>query len=575
MLPSESAAESGRWRTSRTEYMREIMDSCNNHNTRQVTIMSAAQLGKTELLLNIIGYFVHYQPSPMLLIQPTADMAKTFSRDRLAPTIRDTKALTDLFAASKGRDSANTMLQKSFIGGNLALVGSNSPSQLASRPIRVVLFDEVDRYEITKEGDAVDLATRRTATFIDHLIVKVSTPNEDGTSRIQQSYENGSKAKFYIKCIHCEAEFSPIWEDFDWDKDEKGKHLPQTAGIKCPSCEKRNEQRTKLAQFNHGRWIHDEPDNIKHRSFQMASWVSPFVTYEQVVEDFLRSNEAGSDSLKVHINTFWGQPFKRHVRLLDINSLMERRRPFALKDHESYSIVTIGIDMQDDRAEFEVVGWNSKLQSWSLGYHVVYGNPNTHEFWADLDAALAKHNFDALAIDTGGHHTQNTYRWVYNNFGRRYYPVKGVGGDGVPLLCKPTKQQAAKGRMINLYKIGSNACKNAVLDMLKREIPTDNGYCHFTEELDEEYFLQLTSERPERKKSTNNTYKTEWVKLRKRNEAWDCRNYAYVALEILQPNWKIIERKDDESLDFSNSMGDTPQRENYTQLIKKARKKPR
>ncbi len=180
MLPAESAAEAGRWRTARTEYMREIMDSVARPEVRKVTIMSGSQLGKTELLLNVIGYFVHYDPSPMLLVQPTVDMAKTFSRDRLSPMIRDTGVLTNLFGASKSRDSGNTILQKNFTGGTLALIGANSPSQLASRPIRIVMFDECDRYEATKEGDAIDLATRRTATFLNHKIFTVSTPNLDG-----------------------------------------------------------------------------------------------------------------------------------------------------------------------------------------------------------------------------------------------------------------------------------------------------------------------------------------------------------------------------------------------------------
>lgn len=547
MLPAESAAEAGKWRTSRTEYMRGIMDSLNDPSVSKVTIMSSSQVGKTELLLNIIGYYVHYDPCPMLLIQPTVDMAKTFSRDRLTPMIRDTKALTDLFAQNKGRDAANTILQKNFMGGTLALIGANSPSQLASRPIRVVLFDEVDRYEITKEGDAVDLATRRTATFLNRKIVTVSTPNISGESKIEQDYLAGTQAVYEIKCHHCSEWFDQRWEYMSWDKADDGSHLTHTAGMDCPHCHKRNEQKFKAHQIQTGRWKHQSKPEVEgHLSFKFGSWVSPFVTYKDIVDDFLKAKRNGDGALRVHVNTFHGEPWEEQGRKIDMTLLMERQRPYTLQDHESYHIVTVGVDMQDNRAEFEVVGWNRKKQSWSLGYEVVYGDPNHAPFWMDLDARLAKYKFDALAIDTGGHHTKQTYRWIFNNTGKRYYAVKGRGGDGIPLINKPTKVAAAKGRTIDLYTIGTNASKFQIVEMLKVEDKDANGYANFIDTLDKEFFLQITAEKAVKTRVRNGSgqSKTEWKKIRNRNEAFDCRNYAYCAVEILQPNWDFIEETD-------------------------------
>jgi len=230
MLPAESSAEAGRWRTSRTEYMRGIMDAVLNPNIENVIIMSSSQVGKTELILNIIGYFVHYDPCPILVVQPTEAMAKTFSRDRLTPMIRDTKVLSDIFSMSKTRSSANTILQKSFLGGALSMIGANSPAQMASRPIRVLLMDEVDRYEVTKEGSAPELTKRRTATFSNRKIIMVSTPNISGSSAIEKGYLSGTQSVYEIQCYHCNKWFDMQWEYMVWEKKD-GEHIPKTAAM--------------------------------------------------------------------------------------------------------------------------------------------------------------------------------------------------------------------------------------------------------------------------------------------------------------------------------------------------------
>lgn len=576
MLPAESAAEPGKWRTSRTEYMRGILDAISDPRISKVTIMSASQVGKTELILNILGYFVHYDPCPILVVQPTESMAKTFSRDRLSPMIRDTKVLTDLFGVSKGRDSTNTILQKNFTGGTLAIIGANSPSQLASRPIRLLMFDEVDRYEETKEGDSIDLATRRTATFVNRKIVTVSTPNIQGDSRIEKDYLAGNQSVLEVKCHHCGEYFEMMWDYMKWDKDESGNHLPYTAGMECPHCKQRNEQKFKNNQILNSRWSATAKSEIDgHVSFKMGSWVSPFVTYQDIVDDFLKSKRNGDSALRVHVNTFHGEPWEEQGRKIDMHSLMERARNYTDDDHDSYHIVTVGMDMQDNRAEFEVVGWNRRKQSWSLGYEVVHGDPNFVQFWKDVDSRLAKYHFDALAVDTGGHHTKQVYRWIYNHKGQRFYAIKGRGGDGVPVTNKPTKATAAKNATIDLYTLGTNAIKHLIVEMLQKENESENGYANFNKSLDNEYFLQLTAEKEIKKRSLNGRVKTEWKKIRERNEAFDCRCYSYAAVEILQPNWDFIEEthnlnKNNEKVDKSVKNDENVY--NFKKLAMKARR---
>ena len=190
-LSPESSPEPGRWVTARAEYQRGIMDAISDTGTTTVVVMTSSQVGKSEILLNLIGFHVDRDPAPMLMVQPSLDMAESFSKERLAPMIRDTPALSTKIAPVRARDSGNTILHKLFPGGHLSLVGANAPAGLSSRPVRVVVADEVDRYEHSAgtEGDPVTLATKRTTNFWNRKIVLASTPSTKGTSRIERAYE--------------------------------------------------------------------------------------------------------------------------------------------------------------------------------------------------------------------------------------------------------------------------------------------------------------------------------------------------------------------------------------------------
>ena len=191
MLSPEASAEPGRWHTDKAPYQREIMDAIGDPHVRKVVIMSAAQIGKTDaFILNTIGYYMDYAPAPMLVMQPTLDMGQTFSKDRLAPMLRDTPELRGLVDI-KSRYAGNTILKKNFPGGHITIVGANSATGLASRPIKVLLADEVDRYPKTAgtEGDPLSLAQKRQTTFWDKKTVMVSTPVIKDDSRIETEYK--------------------------------------------------------------------------------------------------------------------------------------------------------------------------------------------------------------------------------------------------------------------------------------------------------------------------------------------------------------------------------------------------
>jgi phage terminase large subunit GpA-like protein len=213
-LSPESSAEAGAWNTSRCEYQREIMDSFNNPNIERIVVMTSSQVGKTEILLNAIGYYIDQDPSPMLVVMPSLSMGQAFSKDRLSAMIRDTEKLKDKVKDARSRDSGNTTMHKKFAGGHISIVGSNSSASLASRPIRCLFMDEVDRFELSagSEGSPIFLSIARTKTFWNRKIFMCSTPTIKGLSAIESAFEESDKRYYYVPCPECEHKQVLKWK---------------------------------------------------------------------------------------------------------------------------------------------------------------------------------------------------------------------------------------------------------------------------------------------------------------------------------------------------------------------------
>ena len=288
VLSRENAAEAGRWRNSRTPYLVEIMDSFTDPRVKKISVASGSQVGKSELLNNIMGYIIHQDPASTLFVQPTVDDAKKYSRLRIAPMIRDSDPLRERVADVKSRDSGNTMLQKKFPGGMLTMVGSNSPSGLASTPCKYVLGDERDRWALSAgtEGDPWKLAEARTTTFYNAKMVEVSTPTIKGASAIEKGYNAGTRERWCHQCPDCgewvELQFDDFKFQFETIKQDRNKKdfFVTSTGWCCPCCGTlHTEEEMRAAPV---KWIAQNPDAIKngHRSFKLSAVASPWVPWE-------------------------------------------------------------------------------------------------------------------------------------------------------------------------------------------------------------------------------------------------------------------------------------------------------
>lgn len=536
-LSSEASAEPGQWRTDRAPYQRGIMDAINEPGVETVVVMSSAQVGKTELLLNTIGYYMDYDASPILLLQPTLEMAEAFSKDRLSPMLRDTPALKDKVGDPKARNSGNTLLHKTFPGGHITMAGANSPSSLASRPIRILLADEVDRYPASagSEGDPVNLAAKRTTTFWNKKKLYVSTPTIKGVSRIEAEYEDSTMEQWCLPCPHC-GEYQPLtWAQIRFED----------ITMECIHCRKRA---TEFQWKKHkGRWVARKEHSNK-RGFHLNELASPWKRWEQIIEDF-KAAKLSQETLKVWVNTALGESWEEKGDSADEEALLRRRERYNCEVPKDVLVLTAGVDVQDDRFEIEIVGWGVGKESWGIQYHQIMGDPAQEAIWLQLDEYLSKswsygnaqkQLLSCVCIDSGGHFTTEVYKFCKIREHRRIFAIKGQGGEGKPLVGNVSRTNREK---VALFNLGVDTGKETLLSRLKLEFEGE-GYCHFPIEAEkgynETYFKGLTSE-----KRTMKYYKgrprIEWTKRSgTRNEPLDLRNYATAALEILNPSLEML-----------------------------------
>lgn len=541
----------GQWRTDRAPYLRGVMDACSDQVHERVVFMKPSQVGGTEAINNVLGYFIDQDPAPILVVQYSVDEAQKWSKERFVKMVRDTPRLAGKIASAKSRDSDNTILSKSFPGGHLGVVGANAPSGLSSRPRRVILIDEVDRFPPSAgtEGDPVDLAVTRTAAFWNRLIFLNSSPGVSGISRIEAAYLETDQRRYFVPCPSCRTFQVLAWENLRWEKREKGegmaRHLPETAAYACPHCGDLIQERHKARMVSDGEWRSTSSEgNPGWAGFQINALYSLLAKWPDLVRKFLAATtpEPQPEKLQVFVNTVLGEAWESAGVSLDPDSLHGRAQKEEFSSDPlpaKVAVLTAGVDVQDDRIEVGVIGWGPGEESWALEHHIIYGDPSTRRMWdEDLEAVLARvyqHplgvrlRLSAVGVDSG-HYAQMAYRFCKRREARRVWAVKGVGSVGAPLMDRPSRRNKFKAP---LFRVGTDAAKTTIYSRLQLEEPGP-GYCHHSPEFDLEYFQQLTAERRKRRKNRRGFVTAEWVKPPgRRNEVLDCTVYALAALEGL------------------------------------------
>lgn len=563
MLSSGISAEPGKWKTSRAPYQKDIMNAFTEPGIHRVVVKSSSQIGKSDMMNNVIGRFAHLDPCAIMMIQPTIDMAQDYSKTRIAPMIRDTKVLNNLFYDVKSRDANNTILSKVFPGGRLIMCGANSPAGLASRPIRILLADEVDRFPDSAgtEGDPVDLAAKRMTTFWNSCMGLFSTPTNEGASRIDEEYLAGTQEEWQHKCPNC-GEYHLLRHidmtvDYKEIKTPSGKKTVIVNDVKwrCPHCgfsfsEKEMKQTTQ-------KYISRNADALKNgiRSFFVNGFTSPWMTWSRIMREWLEA-KGDPEREKVIMNTVFGESYKQKGAFEDEQIFLRRRESYGAELPNGVLLLTAAIDTQDNRLEYEVVGWGKEEECWGIRKGIVLGAPNQARTWKEIDNILDKtyHFADGKGlkvvrtfIDSGGHYTSDVYNYCQKNFHKQRFAIKGRGGPGIPLIYKIAKANNAKAPLILL---GVDDGKQQIMDRLSIDSPGPL-YFHFPQDegikelsdrgYDDLYFKGIISEHKKVYKR-NGVLREVWETTKNvRNEPLDLRNYNLACMKSLQPDWVKLE----------------------------------
>ena len=541
-LSPESSAISGKYRSDYAPYQKEIMDVFNDPKIEKIVWMKSAQVGATEILNNVVGYFIHMQPSPILIMQPTIAMAQAYSKEKLANMLRDTPVLNARVGDRKSKNSSNTVLSKRFIGGTtLNMAGSNSAASLASRSIRLLCIDEVDRMEanVSGEGDPVLLATKRTQTFYNRKIYLCSTPTIKGLSRIEAAFEESDQRFYYVPCPECKTMQTLKWSNVIW---EEGK--PEEAIYTCENACIISESK-KHWMLKNGEWRATR-ETKKTAGFHLNELYSVFSTWGSMAVNFLEASKQ-PEMLKTFINTSLAETWSPEPEeVIEPEGLMARRESYDAKSIPDEALVlTCGIDVQKNRIECQVVAFSHQYEMYVVEYKIIYGSTGDLNVWNDLDQYLQTKFTTASGREIGiscttidsGYQTQQVYSFTKNKKGRRIFAIKGQSVAGKSVVSKPTK--AGKDNTI-LYPVGSDTAKEVIYSRLASEY----GYStlHFPLTVDHDYFQQLTSEQ-RFVKFVKGRKTLVWKQIRERNEALDTICYALAAAYILNPNFDLIEQR--------------------------------
>lgn len=537
-LSSKASAEAGEWRTSRTPYLRQPMNDLSvSSDVQELILIFGSQLGKSESGNNWMGYLIDQSPSPILMVQPTVDIAKRYSIQRIAPMIKDSPCLSAKIIENKSRDSQNTILSKEFPGGQLILCGANSAAGLKSMPIKNLFADEIDTYpaDVDGEGDPIELARARTRNFNRRKMLFTSTPTIKGKSRIESLFLDTDQNKYFVPCPHCGHMDNLRWENFIIPKNASGEKDWREAHMVCVDCGGVIEDWHKTEMLAGGEWRATELSKVdsKRKGYHLSALYSPvgWFSWSDIARKWLEA-QGNILKLKEFVNTVLAETWEDKGERVSEHDLIDRCEnidPYLLP--YGCHLVTIGADVQKNYIELEYVGWGRGEESWSLGYERITGDPTEDSIWANMDILIQRqfqHKSGQVVravrifVDSGnGNHMQRIYDYTRPRKGLDVYACKGSSQDKAP-ICGPQSIQTKNE--VTLYSVGTVSAKDLIFGRMA--IYQDGpGKMHFPTGRAKEWFEMLTAEEAKTIKGKK-TYR----KIRPRNEALDCRVYATAAL---------------------------------------------
>lgn len=576
--------EPGKYHCDRMPWQRDMLDDPLETKASEIAWMIGTRLGKSQTLLFIVCYFIAHCPTQILVKYPTLDAVGKWLTNQFLPTVGVMPCMQGLIRNTRERYSKSTRLNRIFPGGDLTMVGANSPAGLRNLNKRVIIQEEIDADDISPEGDAVSLADKRAENFYNAVKLKTSSPSMKGQSRIEEIYDRSDKRKWFVPCAKCGESFTMTREHIRFsfatheprrDKSPRGKgNIRDTANavLVCPSCEWELSDYDRIAMIHAGKWqataewkgILGRHLNGMHRIIGKKGAFKSYL--HEFSENWLDAKHGGRETIRVHVNTFDAEAFHDPFDQLEWHPLQKRAEDYSPAELPAeVCCLTAGIDVHPDRVEINVIGWGEGEEMWEIDYKVVYGDFDNPEMQGRVDDELVKTwahpilgplKLIAACVDSG-HQTKvkAVYRFCRQHRSRNVWAVKGMSAPHASIYTEAREKRFG----IIRYSINTDVLKTTIYDRLKNQ-ELGPRYIHFPKEFNAQdrdqrkgtssfgakFYKQLCSEKRVAKKVGNQvTY--EWQKEETRNEVLDTAVYAMAAYEIVKPagfiarTWKQIQ----------------------------------
>jgi len=542
-----------------------MMDCITEEAIEEVTVMKSVRTGGTQAVIdNAIGYFIHQDPGPILVVHPGKSEARDWSKDHFDNMVRDTPALSSRVSSEKIKDRRNEILRKQFPGGVMYVIGSNSAAGFRQKTIQRAFLDDIDAYDFSagEEGDQIQLARNRTLSYTDfqRKIVKVSSPTIRGISKIEREYFKSDQRHYYVPCTRC-AHFQTLIFSNDSQFAELASSFLRFDSenlswvyYECENCHAKLDESHKLRMIRGGRWKKLKPEVTHHAGFHLSELISPFSNWLEIVKSFLAAKR-NREELRVCVNQRFGETFVESKSYeIDEDSLLARREKYV-NVPEGVLVLTAGVDVQPDRLEAIIYGWGVNHECWFIDRRIIIGSPERNTTWDELDEYLsnewthesglilrpwAANGLNCVCVDSG-FSAENVYRYVKRRQMKRYFAVKGDEGFKKPFIIDTKYDKKYRARFA---VVAVDAIKTRIMDMLSADTKPGFGYIHYPERCNEEFFNQLTSEKRVIRKATSGHPKLVWeLKDGFRNEVLDCTVYNFAAVALLNPSFEKLRSK--------------------------------
>ena len=510
-------------------YMREVAAAIGDPFIERVTLLKPVRVGFTTLLTASVGHYARNEPSPILVVLPTEDDARSYLADEIEPIFAATPDLA--FTLSENRGGRDTMLARRFAGGSLRLVPSKSQRNLRRLTAKIILIDEADAMDAGAEGDPITLAEKRALTFPDRKIVLGSSPILTVTSRVLRAYGLSDARVYECPCPECGAFSEILWKHIVWPEGEPGK-----AVFECPHCDARIDEKHKPAMVEDGAWRATRPEIEGHAGFRLNSLISGLrnASWGRLAAEFLEAKK-NPDTLQTFVNTILAEGWDGGGSEIDYTALASRAEPFGLDDIPAEVLwLVAGADVQKDRIEVGFYGFDrAGTIIFALDQAVVWGDPQTGETWSELDDLLRRDylhplggriGLDAVGIDAGdGNTTEAVTAFTQPRHARRIFALKGAPG------ARPAIVSSRTANRRRLFICGVDGIKARIMSTLE----SGTGF-RFSNTLEGRYFEELTAERRHVRYRRGVPVATWERRPGMRAEALDCAVYALAVRELLK-----------------------------------------